>query len=252
MLPPRSFRSKPDNCCRLWGWQRRCFRDQRFSNPKEFPRKHRNTPFCSSRERCKRLLLRISCFRAKVFYRFRLLLRSVLWGNEWRRVWADLPHSHRASDGNAWGSFHRFSCGRDGRGVWSAEESPNPLRLPSWHRRTYRVRSSSMPCRYGSLCLRSSWGVRHRYWWPSWMGAELPVLSHVEVAVGEPETVLYLNVHVTLALQKGNRSDPISLLHEILERGHFLLLHLRVGAVFGSWAFYFGLRNWGSRTIHAI
>lgn len=62
----------------------------------------------------------------------------------------------------------------------------------------------------------------------------LPVLSHVEVAVGEPETVLYLDVHVTLALQKGNRSDPISLLHEILERGHFLLLHLRVGAVFGS------------------
>jgi len=66
------------------------------------------------------------------------------------------------------------------------------------------------------------------------MGAGLPVLSHVEVAVGEPETVLYLDVHVTLALQKGNRSDPISLLHEILERGHFLLLHLRVGAIFGS------------------
>lgn len=124
------------------------------------------------------------------------------------------------------------------------------LRLLSWRRRTYRVRSSSRPCRYDSPYLLSSWGVRHRYWWLSFVGVWLPVLAHVEVAVGQPEAVLYLNIHVTLALQKGNCSDPISLLHEILKGRHFLCLHLCVGTFFRCRAFNFGLRNWCSGAIH--
>lgn len=48
------------------------------------------------------------------------------------------------------------------------------------------------------------------------VGACVPVFAHVEVAVGEPEAVLDLDVHVPLALQKRNRADPVSLLDVVL------------------------------------
>jgi hypothetical protein len=59
-----------------------------------------------------------------------------------------------------------------------------------------------------------------------------PVLSHVEVAVGEPETVLDLDVDIALAFQKGNCSDPVSLFYVILQHGHLLLLYFAVLSVF--------------------
>jgi hypothetical protein len=80
----------------------------------------------------------------------------------------------------------------------------------------------------------------------------LPVFAHVEVAVGEPETVLDLDVDVPLAFQKRNRSNPVPLLDVVLQGGHFLLLDLVVGPILSVGALHLRLRDRGSRTIHLI
>jgi hypothetical protein len=73
------------------------------------------------------------------------------------------------------------------------------------------------------------------------MSPRVPILSHVEVAVGQPQTVLNLDVHVPLALQECHRSDPVSLLDVVLQGGHLLGLHFVIPAVLGVGVFDLGL-----------
>lgn len=80
----------------------------------------------------------------------------------------------------------------------------------------------------------------------------LPVFAHVEVAVGEPETIFDLYVHIPFAFQKRNRSDPVALFDVVLEGGHFLLLYLAVLSFFSAGAFNFCLGDRGSWSIHLI
>ena len=54
----------------------------------------------------------------------------------------------------------------------------------------------------------------------------------MEIAVGEPETVLDLDVDVALDLQKSNCSYPISHFDVVLESGHFLDLYFVITSVF--------------------
>jgi hypothetical protein len=83
--------------------------------------------------------------------------------------------------------------------------------------------------------------VRRRGGWLFWIWEVVPVLSDVEIAVGQPETVLDLDVDVALDLQKGNCSDPVSHLDVVLEGRHLLHLHFVIGSVFGRGALYLGL-----------
>lgn len=80
----------------------------------------------------------------------------------------------------------------------------------------------------------------------------VPVLAHVEVAVGEPETVFDLNIDSAFTLEKGDGADPIPHLDVVGQRGHFLLLHFVVLSVFWLGASDFGLRDRRSWTIHQI
>lgn len=54
----------------------------------------------------------------------------------------------------------------------------------------------------------------------------------MEIAVGQPETVLDLDVHVPLDLQKRNCSDPVSGLDVILQSRHLFGLYFMGHAVF--------------------
>ena len=84
------------------------------------------------------------------------------------------------------------------------------------------------------------------------MGAVVPVFAHVEVAVGKPKTILDLDVHIPLALQKRNRPDPVALLDIVLQRWHLLLLDLVVLSILGVRALNLGLGNRCPRSIHPI
>lgn len=49
------------------------------------------------------------------------------------------------------------------------------------------------------------------------------ILSHVEVAISKPKTILYLDVDVSLTFEKCDCSDPVSGLYVVFKSGHFLL-----------------------------
>jgi len=159
-------------------------------------------------------------------------------------------HFRLASDGSASDFFRHFSCERGGRAVWFGEEFLNPSWPISWRHHRGRGRSSSTPCRCGSPCLMFFSIVRRRGGWLFWIRGRIPVLADVEVAVGQPETVLDLNVDVPFDLQKGNRSDPVSHFDVILESGHLFHLYFVIGSVLGRRALYFGLGDRGSWAIH--
>ena len=57
-------------------------------------------------------------------------------------------------------------------------------------------------------------------------GDGLAVLSHVVVAVGQPETIFDLDVDSPLTLQQCNCSDPVPHFYVIWERWHPFLLNL--------------------------
>lgn len=79
----------------------------------------------------------------------------------------------------------------------------------------------------------------------------LSILPHVEIAVCEPKTVLYLDVDVPLTLEQCHGSNPVSLLDVILKGRHFLLLDFVMLEIF---AWNFGnlcFRYWRSWTIHS-
>ena len=68
----------------------------------------------------------------------------------------------------------------------------------------------------------------------------LAILTHVEVAVGEPETVFDLDVDVSFAFKKCNCADPVAGFDVVFESGHFLCIDFLAAEVF-SWHFcHFG------------
>lgn len=58
------------------------------------------------------------------------------------------------------------------------------------------------------------------------LSLNLPIFSHMEVAVGKPETILNLDVNIPLTLQKSNGSNPVPLFDVVLQGRHLLLLDL--------------------------
>ena len=66
------------------------------------------------------------------------------------------------------------------------------------------------------------------------MQKDIPILSHVEVAISKPKTVFDLNIDCPLAFQKSNRSDPISHFDVVLEGRHLLGLNFVIHALFRS------------------
>lgn len=82
------------------------------------------------------------------------------------------------------------------------------------------------------------------------MSVRVPVLPHVEITVGQPKTVLHLDVDVPLAFQKCNCADPVSLLHVVLQCRHLLLLHLTAIALLTRWPYVLVFRDRCPWTIH--
>lgn len=78
----------------------------------------------------------------------------------------------------------------------------------------------------------------------------LAVLSHVEVAVGQPHAVLDLDVDTALILEEGDGADPIPGGKVVLEGGHFLLRQLVVVGVPICGGLDFGFRYGGSWPVH--
>lgn len=68
----------------------------------------------------------------------------------------------------------------------------------------------------------------------------LAILTHVEVAVCEPETVFNLNVDVSLAFKKCNCADPVSGFDVVFESGHFLCFDFLAAEVIGGDFGHFG------------
>ena len=76
------------------------------------------------------------------------------------------------------------------------------------------------------------------------------ILSHMEVAVGEPKTIFDLNVDVSFTFEKCDSADPVSGLYVVLESGHFLLFDFLATEIL-SWDLGdFGLWDGSSWTIH--
>ena len=167
------------------------------------------------------------------------------WISEW------LPLRFRqVSGGNASGFSHRSSYELNETADEFEEAFRLPWGLPSWRRRRGKEHSSSKPCRCDSPCPLFCAIVHRRCGWLSWIGRSVPILAHMEVAVGQPETVFDLNVDAAFALQKGNCSDPIPLLDVVLQSRHFLLCYLAEPAVLGRRTLHLCLRDRGSRAIH--
>lgn len=57
------------------------------------------------------------------------------------------------------------------------------------------------------------------------MEEEIPILAHVEVAIGQPETVFNLEIDSPFAFQESNCSYPISFLDVVLQGGHLFCLY---------------------------
>ena len=72
----------------------------------------------------------------------------------------------------------------------------------------------------------------------------------MEVAVGEPETILDLDVDITLIFQECNGSDPVPNFEVVVKGGHLFLWKFGKVYILALGLADFGFRNGGSWPIH--